>query len=38
MFKIILIFLNFILHKDCPYDPNKDSILQRAKGMIDVDD
>lgn len=24
--------------KDCPYDPQKDSILQRAKGMIDMDD
>lgn len=24
--------------KDSPYDPSKDSILQRAKGMIDLDD
>ena len=24
--------------KDCPYDPSKDSVLQRAKGMMDTDD
>ncbi|PIK46051.1 putative V-type proton ATPase subunit F [Apostichopus japonicus] len=24
--------------KDCPYDPNKDSILRRAKGMFSAED
>lgn len=24
--------------KDCPYDPNKDSILRRAKGLFNTDD
>ncbi|KAJ8035764.1 putative V-type proton ATPase subunit F [Holothuria leucospilota] len=24
--------------KDCPYDPTKDSILRRAKGMFSADD
>jgi len=24
--------------KDCPYDPTKDSILRRAKGLFNVDD
>lgn len=24
--------------KDCPYDPSKDSILRRAKGMFNADD